>query len=112
MTSIFVLAVLAAFVFGGMMLALVMGYINTEQERAEQSAHDAAAAVEKLASLPQFFRDPNVRQPTTEDNHLADDLVGQFEDYLQAEQMAVARFVNEPSIDNLYHQISTSPLIH
>lgn len=112
MTSILVLSLLLAFVFGGMMLALVMGYMNTEQERAKQNARAAAAAAERVASLPQFFRDPNARQPTTtEDDHLANDLVGQFEHYLQAEQAAVARFVNEPSIDNLYRRTPASPLI-
>lgn len=112
MTSIFVLAVLAVFVFGGMMLALVMGYINTEQERAKGGARAAAAAAKKVASLPQFFRDPNTRQPTTGDDHFTDDLVGRLEDYLQAEQAVVAKFVNEPSIDNLYRHMPASPLIH
>lgn len=112
MASIIVLSLLLGLLFGGMMLALVMGYINTEQERAKESSRAAAAAADRVAGLPQFFWDPNAEQPTAENEGVDDDLVGQFEDYLRKEQAAVVRFVNEPSLDNLYRRMPASPLIH
>lgn len=107
-----VLALFLSFVFGAGMLALVMGYISTEEKRAqERQKHESEAlrAVRHVALTPRFFADVNTSQmahAAIEARMLAD-----VERFVQAEQAAVRQFVNEPSIDSLYRQPGAS-IVH
>jgi hypothetical protein len=115
MASMFVFGALLTLLFGGMMLALVMGYLETEKKREQEERARMTEAVpvgQAVASVPRFFADlDRVQSPPAPDT--ADDgYVSQLEGYLMAEQALVARFVKEPSIDNLYREASVSPVVH
>jgi hypothetical protein len=113
MTSIFVLSLLLGFLFGGMMLALVMGYVSTEQERAEdEQTNLSTALVARMTATEHFFANANNTRGLRRDDAGDDAMVNRLEDYLREEQAVVARFVNEPSVDNLYRQTPASALIH
>ncbi len=105
MVSTLIFWLFLAFLFGTTMAILMLGYSSVEKHReqeARQHAVDEARALSMATAVPRFFlkdgesRDyPNA--PIVNDAMLAD-----LENYVRAEQAAVARFVNEPSIEHLY----------
>jgi hypothetical protein len=101
-------AVLMTFMFGGMMLALVMGYAETERTRQKESQQSTDGVARAVESVPRFFAplDAPVQAASLSGNH--DEFVDHLEGYLKAEQALVARFVNEPTVDNLYRQTAIS----
>lgn len=98
-----------AFLFGASVLALVMGYIGTEERRAqekrEQAVQDQLAA-QAMAMIPRFFARPDATHPATAGVTLDDRLLADLESFVQAEQTLVTQFVSEPSVENLYRQPS------
>ena len=115
MASMFVFGAFLTLLFGGMMLALVMGYMETEKKREQEKRARVTEAVpvgQAVAAVPRFFADLEQTPPPTLPDTADDAFVSQLELYLMAEQAVVARFVKEPSIDNLYREASVSPVVH
>jgi hypothetical protein len=110
MASMVVFSAFLALLFGGMMLALVMGYLSTEQRRAE-GERQASMAVQTAVPVPRFFAELGEEWQEPARDGPEDEFVDQIEGYLREEQALVARFVKDPSIDNLYRQVPASPLI-
>lgn len=109
------LVVLAVTVlFGGMVWMLVMGYQDSEAERARQARSreaDAAARVAAIVTLPGFFaRSERTGTPL---NAVFDEaMVNQLEHHVRLEQAVVAQFVHHPSVDNLYRQSGAPCHVH
>jgi hypothetical protein len=94
---------------GGIVLALVMGILATEEGRARKERHPrAGATASRLAEIPRFFADLDDTPVAGRGAGPHDEIVGRLEDYLRAEQALVAGFVREPSIENLYRRASPS----
>ena len=108
MTSMIAFAVLMTFLFGGMMLALVMGYAETERARQKESRSSADGVARAVEAVPRFFAPLNVPVQAASPSGNHDDLVDHLKGYLEAEQALVARFIDEPTIDNLYRQATVS----
>ncbi len=113
MEATIALVLLLGLVFGGMMLMLASGFISTERERARQAeerrAEEATPPVQ--ASTPVFLFSP--RPVVPEAPFVFDDvLISRLENHVRLEQAVVAQFVNQPSIDTLYHQTGSSFHIH
>ena len=115
MAGMMAFSMLLTLLFGGGMLALILGYIETEKSRArelaEATAGDPAPAPEAVREQP-FFAKLEEGTGAVQPGQPDDDLVDELESYLRAEQVFADRFVNEPSIDNLYRHASASPAIN
>ena len=109
-----VLALFLAFLFGAGMLALVMGYISTEEKRAQERQEresEALRAVRHVALTPGFFAHVDASRIPVAHAAIEARMLADVERYVQAEQAAVRQFVNEPSIDSLYRQPGAS-IVH
>ncbi len=99
--------VILGLVVGGLTVLLAVAYASTEKERAQQEmqrrAEAAAAKVDIRLGMPGFF--PPAHAAAAPIAFAFDDgVVRQLENHLRSEQAAVAQFVHQPSIDNLYRQ--------
>ena len=105
MESTVFLAIFLAFLVGGMMLALVLGYQGTEDRRAAEERRRAADVV--LANRGLFAElDPRLASPTLA--VFDDALLARVERHVREEQAFVTQFVDHPSIDSLYRQRDVS----
>lgn len=107
MDGMIILGLFMALLFGGGTLALVMGYVSTEERRAEEERERGAQdqiAAQAIAMIPRMFRHPDAIP--THPAHVATGarLLSELESYVIAEQALVAQFVAEPSVDSLYRQ--------
>jgi hypothetical protein len=114
MDTTIILVLAASFLFGGMVLILAMGYLDTEQKRAMQAKARQAEAVQQAAAmvaLPGFFAPAqSIHLPTT--IVFDDALVNRLERHVRLEQALVAQFVHHPSLDNLYRHPTPSVHVH
>ncbi len=114
MSTTIILVLGASFLFGGMVLILAMGYLDTEQKRAMQAKARQAEAVQQAAAmvaLPGFFAPTQATQPPP--TFVFDDaLVNRLEHHVRLEQALVAQFVHHPSLDNLYRHPTPSVHVH
>lgn len=113
MEATVVLTVVLAFLFGGMMLALVMGYRSIEESRAQEVAHPARPRPADVVMVPSFFATAE-NLPASHRSVVAFDeaLLARLEQHVRAEQATVAQFVHFPSIDSLYRQSGSSLHVH
>lgn len=104
------------FLFGAMMLGLFLGFRSTEESRArEQQEREAqeVLAAHAMAAMPRFFATLDAKQPGSSPRVVFDDaLLADVESYVRAEQTLVKQFVNDPSVDALYRQTSSSPIVN
>jgi len=116
MSTTIIIVLGAGFLFGGMVLMLAMGYLDTEQKRAlEAKARDVEAASQAaaMAALPGFFAPAHATQPPMPALIEFDDaMVNRLEHHVQLEQALVAQFVHHPSLDNLYRHPATPVHLH
>lgn len=97
---------LLAVVFGGLILALVAGYVETEERRASQSPNGSEAArFPALPAEPRFFAAPPNRQASTAE--LDEALLSRLQQHVSAEQDLVSQFLREPSVDGLYRRTNS-----
>lgn len=102
------LGVLLTFMFGGLVLIVVLGASGV-QEELEKRAHQEPDARTRAAAIPRFFV---VTQPgEVREGHLDEALVGQLQQYLDDEQTLAAEFVSQPSLESLYRE-SGKPVLH
>lgn len=100
--------VLFTFLFGGMLLIVVLGASGIQDEL-EKRTHLEPDARARAAAIPRFFV---LTQPgEVREGHLDEALVGQLQQYLEAEQTLAAEFVSQPSMESLYRE-SGKPLLH
>lgn len=102
------------FLFGGMMLALVMGYLSTEQARAkeEEEAQRHRLVVRTAEAIPGFFAKPAHDERPSEIPGFDDALLARLESHVREEQALVSQFVHYPSIDSLYRKAPQSLRMH
>ncbi len=104
--SVVLFMVIVGLMVAGLTALLAAGYASTEQERARKEQErriQAAAKVDISLAVPGFF--PSEGAAATPIAFVFDDgVVRQLESHLRSEQAAVAQFVHQPSIDNLYRQ--------
>ncbi len=100
---------LFTFAFGGMLLIVVLGARNIEDElkaRARQENDIRTAA----ARIPGFFF---ANQPMASEAGRQDEaLIGRLQQYLEAEQHLADEFVLQPSIESLYRESSRRLTVH
>jgi len=115
MAGMIVFSMLLTLLFGGGMLALVLGFLETEKSRARElaaaTAGDSAPAPEAVREHS-FFANLEEGSPAAQPDQPDDEMVDELESFLKEEQVFAARFVNEPSIDNLYRHATLSPAIN
>ncbi len=113
MEATIVLALVLTFLFGGMMLALVMGYRSIEESRALQSERPAETLRAADAVLvPGFFAKVENRNFPGPAIAFDEALLTRLEQHVRAEHAVVAQFVHYPSIDSLYRQSGSSLHVH
>lgn len=114
MEATIVLGVFLTFLFGGMMLALVMGYRSIEADRARQDAVLQAEAGRMAEAIigPGFFDSIGHGQAPIPTIVFDDALVAQLEKHVRAEQAMVTQFVRYPSVDSLYSKLGSSLHVH
>jgi len=100
---------LVTFLFGGMLLILILGARGIEAER-EAARREARKARVDAARIPRFFAVSQPVQPQAIGNH--DAFAAQLEQYLKAEQMLADQFVSQPSMENLYREADSRLISH
>jgi hypothetical protein len=92
------------FLFVGMTLALVLGYLSTEKARAGKPAPHPGEVVRAAEGIPSFFaRSDRVALPS--EVHAFDEaLLARIESHIRQEQALVSEFVEYPSVNSLYRQ--------
>jgi hypothetical protein len=113
MEATLVLMLVLTFLFGGLMLALVMGYRSIEESRAQQASRPAAApgAVDAVR-IPAFFAQLENRTPPGPAAVFDEALLARLEQHVRAEHAMVAQFVHFPSVDSLYRPSGSSLHVH
>jgi hypothetical protein len=102
MEETIVFGLVLTFVVGGMMLALVMGYLSTEQARAEAESHSQLART--ADAIPGFLAKSVRDELPSEIPGFDDALLARLESHVREEQALVSQFVHHPSIHSLYRQ--------
>jgi hypothetical protein len=110
---------LFTFAFGGMLLIVVLGARRVEDELKERAkeVHDICA---DAARIPRFFlanqpADHAVASHAVASHELArpdEALIGQLQQYLEAEQHFADEFVLQPSIESLYRESGRRLTVH
>ena len=111
MDSTIVFYLFLTIVFGLMLLALVLGYQNTERERLrekEQRTAKQVPSVENMVAFPSFINESASRRPRGSRVPFDDAVVVNLESYLKSERDMVARFIDNPSVDSLYRETRVS----
>ena len=114
MSSTLILVLAISFLFGGMVLMLTMGYLETEKKRtveAQRLQAEAALRPAAIVAMPGFFATPRATVPPA--FVVFDDaMVDRLEHHVRLEQAMVAQFVHHPSLDNLYGHPTTPVHVH
>jgi hypothetical protein len=109
-----ILGLFLALMVNGIVLMLIMSSPRSRERRSREgkAREDGREAVRRLIESPRFFAELHDRAPLPVPTGVDDEFVDQLESYLQREQELVARFVSEPSIDNLYRHVPIPRLVH
>jgi hypothetical protein len=114
MEGMVALVLFLAFLFGGMMLALVMGYRDIEERREREAA--SARKVARGANgvmVTGFFAGAESRAYEVGPGIAFDDaLLSRLEQHVLAEHQRVAEFVHYPSMDRLYRESDSMLHVH
>ena len=105
---------LFTFAFGGMLLIVVLGARRVEDELKERAkeVHDICA---DAARIPRFFLANQPADHAVASHELArpdEALIGQLQQYLEAEQHFADEFVLQPSIESLYRESGRRLTVH
>ena len=100
---------LFTFLFGGMVLILVFGARRIEEEFNEREQEIQKIRAD-AARIPRFIV---VSQPAApRSGPLDEGLLGQVQQYLEAEQRLANEFVLQPSMESLYRDSGRRPMSH
>ncbi len=109
MEAAIVLGLVMAFLVGGMTLALVTGYLSTEEARASKRAPRPGPVVRVAEAIPSFFAKSDQGAPPPEMREFDEALLARIESHIREEQALVSEFVEYPSINSLYRRAPHSP---
>jgi hypothetical protein len=112
MEATFVLVLVLGFLVGGMMLALTMGYLSTEEARAREQGLRDSQVVRAAEAIPSFFAKPVHDERPPQIPGFDDALLARLESHVRQEQALVSQFVHYPSIDSLYRQAPRALRMH
>jgi hypothetical protein len=113
MEGTLVLVLVLTFLFGGMFLALAMGYRSIEESRAEQQTRPSAQPrVADVVIIPSFFAKVENRNFPGPVTAFDEALLARLEQHVRAEHATVAQFVHFPSVDSLYRQSGSQLHVH
>lgn len=114
MEATIVLVLFLAFLVGGMLLALVMGYRSIEEEREQTTARVVRhPRLQPGAAVPGFFASAAARPVGGAALSPEDEaLVARLEQHVLAEHATVAQFVHYPSLDSLYRHSGSTLHVH
>ena len=114
MEGMVALVLLLTLLFGGMMLALVMGYRETEERRGLAAARALQAQrAAKAVTVPSFFATANSAAHAIGPSVTFEELLlSRLEQHVQAEHARVAEFVHFPSMDRLYRESESMLHVH
>lgn len=111
MEATIVFGLVLAFLVGGIMLALVMAYLSTEEARAREQGQRHGQVVRAAEAIPGFFAKSDQGElpgmPGFDEMLLA-----RLESHVRQEQALVSEFVHYPSINSLYRQTPQSLRAH
>lgn len=98
---------------GGIMLALILEFLDTERHSAVRTARaEVEPAVRSAATLPAFFAKPQISNYVPDNPGLDDALIALLEEHVRAEQAIVTGFVHLPSFASLYRQTASGRIMH
>jgi hypothetical protein len=105
MEAMIAFGLVLGFLVGGMMLALVMGYLSTEEARAgEKERHPGQVVLGGGEAIASFFAKSDRSELPSETTELDEMLLARLESHVREEQALVSEFVHYPSIDSLYRR--------
>lgn len=100
---------LFAFVFGAMLLMLLVGARKIEDE-IEERAREQREVRARAARTPRFFVVTQPASPVAE--RLDEAVLWKLQQYLDAEQTLADEFVLQPSIESLYRESDRRLTVH
>ena len=100
---------LFTFAFGGMLLILILGARRIEDELRER-AREAREVRTETARIPRFFVVTRPAGPAV--GRVDEALLGQLQQYLDAEQVLADEFVLQPSVESLYRESGRRLTVH
>lgn len=111
MEAMIVFGLVLGFLVGGMMLALAMSYLNTEEGRAREQGLRHGQVVRAAEAIPSFFAKSD-RGELPGMSGFDEILLGRLESHVREEQALVSEFVHYPSINSLYRQSPQALRMH
>ena len=103
MEGVIVFVLVVGFLFGGLTLALVAGYLSAESARAAKSARGDAQVARAVEAIPSFFGKADAVRPP-EVREFDEALLARIEKHIRDEQVLVSEFVEYPSVHSLYRR--------
>lgn len=98
---------------GGVMMAFILEFLNTERYEAREARRmEAEPAVRSIAELPAFFAKRQATEHLPARPVSDDALIAFLEEHVRAEHAMVTKFVHLPSLDALYRPAKPSPTLH
>jgi hypothetical protein len=98
---------------GGIMLALMLGFLDTERTGAGRTHRaEVGPTIQPAATLPAFFARPQTGNYAPDRAGLDDALIAYLEEHVRAERAIVTGFVHLPSFASLYRQTGASGIVH
>ena len=110
LAEVILLAFTVFFICGGTML-LYQGFLSIEEKRTEESAERTPRAtldVNAVAEMPRFFAKLDQEQAPPVRTEIDDAVLTRLEGYLLSEQLLAAKFVDDPTVENLHRQQTLS----
>jgi hypothetical protein len=102
MEGVLVFVLVLGFVFGGLTLALLLGYLSSEEARAVKTGQ-RPARVAHVDAIPSFFAKADAALPA-EMREFDEALLVRIEKHIREEQALVGEFVEYPSVHSLYRR--------
>lgn len=101
MEGVLVFVLVLGFLFGGLTLALLAGYLSAEKARAAKAV-PRPAHVAHVEAIPSFFAKADALP--AELRAFDEALVARIEKHIREEQALVSEFVEYPSFHSLYRR--------
>ena len=98
---------------GGVTMAFILELLSTEGGHvANERRVEADPAARSIAELPAFFAKLQTTQHPPVRPVSDDPLIAFLEAHVRAEHAMVTKFVHRPSLDSLYRQAKSPPILH
>ena len=98
---------------GGILLTLILGFLDTERPGAIAARRaEAEPTFDSAAALPAFFARPQIINYVPDSPGLDDALIALLEEHVRAERAIVTGFVHLPSFGSLYRQTASPQIMH